>query len=113
MDADELRETIDNIRDWKTTPDNRLREAFVALERAHNSLDVLEGRVQDLQEHILESQPSPWEAGVLRALKMDAYELGDSMNVAKDHAAQKYGYTSPEYATIEALASALDPYGKD
>lgn len=109
MDADELRETIDYIRDWKTTPANRLREALAALEKAQNSLDVLEGQIQNMRDN----EPGEWAKSVLRVLERDAYELGDSMNVAKDHAAQKYGYTSPEYATIEALATALDPYGKD
>lgn len=113
MDADALCKMLDDLRSSKEPTEQRLCEALLLLEEVHKALDAREGQVQDLREHIHESRLSPWEENVLRALKMDAYEIGDSMSAAKDHAAQKYGYTSPEYATIEALASALDPYGKD
>lgn len=109
MTADQLEKELAALEAWTAPPKDRLREALALLHKAHNALDVMEGEVQDLKGE----RPSAWEQGVLKVLSGSIYELGTGMEAAKSHCADKYGYASPEYDTMSALAEALDPSGKD
>jgi len=108
MTADQLSEAIEDLN-ITAKPLDRLKEALALLKKAHAALDAAEGDLQDLKD----DEPSKWERGILEVVNAWVFELADTMEVAKDHAANKYGYTSPEYETANALAVALDPSGKE
>ena len=108
MTADQLSEAIEDLN-ITAKPLDRLKEALALLKKAHAALDAVEGELQGLKDAALPE----WQQGVVDAINSPVFELADSMEAAKEHAARKYGYTSPEYDTVSALAVALDTTGKE
>jgi len=104
MTADQLAHELTFLKEWKATPAQRLREALALLEKAHNSLDVLEGQVQDLKD----SEPSAWEKSVLSALSVSIGEVSYAMEVATKHIPDEYGYSSTEYEAARSFLGVLN-----
>lgn len=104
MTSDKLRSEVNELIAWSTTPAPKLRAAMQLLEKAHNALDVIEGRVQDLEE----SKPDAWCTRILDALTdMPTDQIGDYLKMAAQQAAMDHGYTSPEYQSLDMLAAAI------
>ena len=106
MRSEHLREGIDWLKESGLSKADMLKEALALLERAHNSLDVIEGEVQDLKE----SQPDKYYTGIMDAVKsMPTDQIGRFLEVAKQAAGIELGYTSPEFDSLSILKDAVAP----
>lgn len=104
MTADKLADEINDLAESDMPESDKLTEAMKLLEIAHRAIDRLEGEAQDLRDKV----PDDWGNGVLDALSdMPADDIGPFLEAGKLAAAEKHGFHSAEYESMDMLTSAI------
>lgn len=104
MTAYQLQEEITELSDSDAPHLMRLTAALRLLKRAHTALEDTEGKLQDAREEL----PDDYCRGVLDALSdMPADDIGPFLEAGKLAAAEKHGFHSAEYESMDMLTSAI------